>query len=60
MRNALVGKTIKDIIFHDSHGMMFDFCLDDGSVVTITCYGTGHKNHFPDEMYIAVNGNEIT
>lgn len=25
MKKAMVGKTIKDIVFHDSHGIVFDF-----------------------------------
>jgi len=55
MKIGLIGKTIKEIIIHDSHGLAFDFILHDGTQLTITSYGSGHTDHYSDEMFVRIN-----
>jgi hypothetical protein len=53
-----VGKNIVDVVFHDSHGLVIDVILDDGTKVAVATYDDG-RQHDVDEFYVGLNDEEL-
>ncbi len=58
LRDALLGKTVKDVVFHDSHGMVVDIVFDTGPTLSMATYDDG-KPHEVDDFYIGLDKEEL-
>lgn len=58
LRDALVGKQVMDVVFHDSHGLIIDIILSDNTTMAVCTYEDPDKNLFGD-FYVSINGQEI-
>ena len=60
LRDSLIGKSIKDVIFHDSHGLVIDLVLEDDTTVVFSSYDSHHEYPNKGELFVAVNGIDYT
>lgn len=60
LRDALIGKSIKDVVFHDSHGMIIDVILEDNTKVEFSSYDSHHEYPNKGELFVALNGVDFT
>jgi hypothetical protein len=58
LRDALVGRTIQDVEFHGSHGLIVDLILDNATKLSVCTYDDG-KKHNVDEFYVGLNDEEL-
>lgn len=58
LRDSLVGKRVKDVLFHGSHGLVIDILFEDGTKVAVCTYDDG-KPHDVDEFYVGLNEEEL-
>lgn len=56
LRRTLIGKTIKDLIFHDSHGLVIDILLENGDKVSVTTY---EDESVVGDFFVGLNDFEL-
>lgn len=62
LQDLLIGQTIDDVLFHDSHGTIIDIMLKNGNKISISTYDPQDirdGKHFMDELCIHVNYEEL-
>jgi hypothetical protein len=63
MLKALEGKTIKEIVLHNSHGDVVDVVCTDGTILSVATAigseGSDHTTH-QESLWIGVNDKSIT
>lgn len=57
---ALKGIKIKDVVIHDSHGLVIELHTDLGDKLTICTYDEGPTvKRYKDEFYVGLNEEDI-